>query len=119
MLKIKVAVKDEPDGGFEPEFRVHLRDSDDGHGTAFRYLGSPKDTKPDAELGAKALDLLTDWTTAAEVARELKISKPTARKILQALVDSNEAEEQQRGQQRIVYWKLQKPEKSDALEIFQ
>ena len=42
MLRVNVALKDEPeDGSFEPEFVIRLADTLDGRGMGFEYLGPP------------------------------------------------------------------------------
>lgn len=89
ILKVSVSLKDEPDE-FEPEFMLRRADTDDGQGTAFEYLGVPADKAANAEIRQKIMDVLRaadKALTVTEVSKLLKISRPTAREHLNALVD--------------------------------
>jgi AAA domain-containing protein/uncharacterized protein DUF3854 len=90
VLRVSVALKDEPEAGFEPEFLIRLTDTEDGHGTRFEYLGAVPEKQASNALREKIkaiLEAATDWLTIKEVADAAKVSKNTAGEHLDALVD--------------------------------
>ena len=90
VIKVEVSLKDEPENGsFEPEFRIRLADMPDGQGTGIEYLGLPESNRAEDELKKKvtaALDA-AEWRTIKQVAKALKVTKPTVRACLNALFD--------------------------------
>ena len=91
IIKIKVALKDEPeDGSFEPEFQVKLSDTEDSQGTFFEYLGAPPERQASAELRDKIKNFVLSQdkpVTAKQVGEGAGCSKPTAREHLSILTD--------------------------------
>ena len=89
-----MALKDEPEAGFEPEFLIRLMDTEDGRGTFFEYLGAAPEKQAANDLREKIkaiLEAATDWLTIKEVAAAVKVSKNTAHEHLDALVDIKQA----------------------------
>ena len=90
VLRVSVALKDEPEAGFEPEFLIRLMDTEDGHGTLFEYLGAAPEKQASNALKEQIkaiLEAATDSLTIKEVADAAKVSKNTAQEHLDTLVD--------------------------------
>ena len=78
VLRVSVALKDEPEAGFEPEFLIRLMDTEDGHGTLFEYLGAAPEKQASNALKEQIkaiLEAATDSLTIKEVADAAKVSK--------------------------------------------
>jgi hypothetical protein len=121
VVRVSVSLKDEPeDGSFEPEFLLRLKDTEDGRGTLFEYLGAPADKRAESDLRNKLiaeLDSSGDWRTVRQIAEALNITKPTARSNLNTLVDLKLAEKEPRGNAFV--YRAKTSEKSESEDIFQ
>ena len=98
VVRVSVSLKDEPeDGSFEPEFLIHLKDTEDEKGTLFEYLGVPPEKQASAAHREKIKAALKDdWLTVKDVAIAVGVSKTTAQDHLDTLFDSKQAEREKR-----------------------
>ena len=89
-LKVEVALKDEPEKGFEPSFRLAITDTDDGHGTYLRYLGPTEEQVGNEELRVKIVDFVVGQVQpvlVSVVAKKFGVSVPYSRENLGYLAD--------------------------------